>query len=166
MRKQILRTLVFATALAAISNAVAQSPGQVVTEEQRIAEARELMQAGRDQMIEEEMLLTASERESFLPVYQLYRTDVISVRDRYAALVGGFLKAYDAGEIDEAYAKKLLDDWLLYKKDLLQVQQQYVGKFRKVLPQQKVVRFYQLENKIDAEIEVELSRVVPLMEPF
>lgn len=166
MRKQVLRALVFAAAMAAISNAAAQAPVQAVTEEQRIAEARELMQAGRDQMIEEEMLLTASEREGFLLVYPRYRADVISVRDRYAALVGGYLKAYDAGEIDEAYAKNLLDDWLRYKKDLLQVQQQYVSKFRKVLPMQKVVRFYQLENKIDAEIEVELSRVVPLMEPF
>lgn len=166
MRKQVLRALLLATAITAISNAAGQAPGEAVTEEQRIAEARELMQAGRDQMIEEEMLLTASERESFLPVYQRYRADVISVRDRYAALVGGFLRAHDAGEIDEAYAKNLLDDWLRYKKDLLQVQQRYVGKFRKVLPQQKVVRFYQLENKIDAEIEVELSRVVPLMEPF
>lgn len=166
MRKQILRVLLLATAIAAVGNTAAQSPGQVVTEEQRIAEARELMQAGRDQMIEEEMLLTASERERFLPVYQTYRADVIRVRDRYAALVGGYLKAYDAGEIDEAYAKDLLDDWLRYKKDLLQLQQQHVSKFSKVLPMQKVVRFYQLENKIDAEIEVELSRVVPLMEPF
>jgi hypothetical protein len=166
MRKQVLRALLFAVAIAAAGNAAAQSSDQVATEEQDIADARALLQAGRDQMIEEEMLLTASERDNFLPVYQLYRTDVISLRDRYAALVGGYLEAYDAGEIDEAYAKDLLDEWLGYKSDLLQVQQRYVSKFRKVLPMQKVVRFYQLENKIGAEIEVELSRVVPLMESF
>jgi hypothetical protein len=33
-----------------------------------------------------------------------------------------------------------------------------------VLPVRKVVRFYQLENKMDAEIEAELAVFVPLME--
>ena len=60
----------------------------------------------------------------------------------------------------------MLDDWLGYKADLLKVRKQYVRQFRKILPIRKVFRFFQLENKIDAEIDVELARSVPLMEPF
>jgi len=46
----------------------------------------------------------------------------------------------------------------------LKVQKQYLRKFRKVLPALKVVRFYQLENKMDAEIDAELAVFIPLME--
>ena len=47
---------------------------------------------------------------------------------------------------------------------LLKVQQQYVRKFRKILPIRKAARFFQLENKIDAEIDAELAMTVPLIE--
>ena len=58
----------------------------------------------------------------------------------------------------------MLDEWLQYKEDLLKVQKQHVRKFRKVLPVRKVARFYQLENKMDVEIDAELAVFVPLME--
>ena len=48
--------------------------------------------------------------------------------------------------------------------DWLRVQQKFVRKFRKVLPEVKVARFYQLENKMDAEVEAQLAVVVPLVE--
>ena len=86
------------------------------------------------------------------------------VRDRYAAMIGGFLRAYDAGDLNDAYAEELLDEWLQYKEDLLKVQKQHVRKFRKVLPVRKVARFYQLENKMDAEVDVQLALAIPLLE--
>jgi len=127
-------------------------------------EARALMQAGRDEIIELEMGLTKDEAERFWPLYREYRAEVMVVRDRFAVMIGGYLKAYEAGEISDEYAEELLDDWLKYKEDLLKVQKQHVRKFRKVLPTLKVVRFYQLENKMDAEIDAELAVFIPLME--
>jgi hypothetical protein len=37
--------------------------------------------------------------------------------------------------------------------------------FKKSLPALKVARFYQLENKIEAEIDAQLALAVPLIEP-
>jgi hypothetical protein len=39
-----------------------------------------------------------------------------------------------------------------------------VPRFREVLPVLKVARFYQLENKMDAEIDAQLALVIPLVE--
>ena len=39
---------------------------------------------------------------------------------------------------------------------------QYLKRFRKVLPEKKVMRFMQIENKMDAVIEFELAGSIPL----
>jgi hypothetical protein len=164
MNKRIIHALLLTTLAFLAAPASAQSANQDILEDQRVAEARALMQAGRDEIVEFEMGLTEAETERFWPLYKNYRADVMAVRDRYAAMIGGFLKAYEAGEVSDEYAAELLDDWLEYEQDLLKVQKEHVRKFKKVLPVRKVVRFYQLENKMDAEIDAELAVFVPLME--
>ena len=166
MKHRIILTLLLTTIIAVVTAAAAQSSKKNIVEDERVAEARALMQAGRDEIVAEEMELSAAEAERFWPLYRSYRADVMAVQDRYATMIGGYLDAYEAGEISDEYAKRLLEDWLDFRKDLLQVKQQHVRKFRKALPIRKVVRFYQLENKMDAEIDVELARFVPLMEAY
>lgn len=165
MDKRIIQPLLLAALAVVAAPSAAQSTDEDLLRDQRVAEARALMQAGRDEIIEFEMGLTKAEAERFWPVYKTYRAEVMAVNDRYAAMIGNFLKVYEAGDVTDAYAENLLADWLLYKEDVLKVQKQSVKKFRKVLPIRKVVRFYQLENKMDAEIEAELAVFVPLMEP-
>jgi hypothetical protein len=143
---------------------VPQSTAEETAQDRQLSEARALLRAGRDDIIEIEMQLTADEKVRFWPLYQAYVADVDVLRDRYAAMIVGYLKAYDAGEISDDYARELLDDWLDYKKDLLKVRERYLRKFRKVLSSRQVVLFYQLENKMDVEIEAELAAVVPLMD--
>lgn len=62
------------------------------------------------------------------------------------------------------YADGLIKDNFEIKGDLLQIQKKFVRRFRKVLPALKVARFYQLENKMDAEIDAQLALFVPLVE--
>jgi len=164
MNKRIIHALLLTTFAVVAEPSAAQSTDQDILEDKRVAEARALMQAGRDEIIELEMGLTKAEAERFWPLYKSYRADVMVVRDRYAALIGGYLRAYEAGEVSDKYAEEILNDWLTYKEDLLKVQKQHVRKFKKALPPRKVVRFYQLENKMDAEIDAELAVFIPLME--
>jgi hypothetical protein len=42
------------------------------------------------------------------------------------------------------------------------LRQAYLPKFRKVLPEVKVVRYYQIENKIQAALFYELAKNIPL----
>ena len=140
--------------------------GMRVTEDQFVIEARALLQEGRREIIAEELRLDDSEAEAFWSAYEDYHADIMVVRDRYVELIAGYLARYEAGDLDDKYAKELLDDWLKYKGDKLKVQKQHVKKFSKVLSMRKVVRFYQLENKMDAEIDAELAIFIPLMDPF
>jgi hypothetical protein len=42
------------------------------------------------------------------------------------------------------------------------MQKKYVGRFDDVLPPKKLVRYFQIENKMDAIISLGLAAVVPL----
>ena len=59
-------------------------------------------------------------------------------------------------------AKKLLDELMRIEALGLKLRQAYLPKFRSVLPEIKVVRYYQIENKIHAALLYELGAKIPL----
>jgi hypothetical protein len=60
-------------------------------------------------------------------------------------------------------AKNLLDDSLSIDSNHLKLRQSYLAKFRGVLQDTKVARYYQIENKIDAVVVYELAKRIPLV---
>ncbi len=61
-------------------------------------------------------------------------------------------------------AKKLLADSLAVENDRQNLRQSYLPEFEKVLPSKKVMRYYQLENKISAVVNYEAAKEIPLVE--
>ena len=61
-------------------------------------------------------------------------------------------------------AKNLLDDALSIDSDHQKLRQSYLSNTRGVLPDKKVARYYQLESKIDAIMEYEMAKRIPLVE--
>ncbi|MDJ0813716.1 MAG: hypothetical protein QNJ23_08300 [Woeseiaceae bacterium] len=127
-------------------------------------QARNELQAGRDQIIREELRLSAEQQAEFWPIYRAYVARLAPLRDRKAELVGRFIAAYEAGQIDEELAEWLIEENFAIKEAWLGVQREFQGGFRTVLPVQEVARFYQLENKMDAEVDAQLAQAVPLIE--
>ena len=165
MIKQLIRTLLLAVILSTSAATFAQRSEESILEDQLLNNAREILQAGRKEIIADELRLTEAEAEEFWPVYEAYHADLMAVSDEQADTIGRYLKTYRAGGVTDSYAQELLDDGLDVKSDLLKVQKRYLKKFRKALPIRKVVRFYQLESKMDDEIDAQLAIVIPLMDP-
>jgi hypothetical protein len=46
----------------------------------------------------------------------------------------------------------------------LKLRQTYLPKFRNALPEKKVARYYQIENKIQATLNYELAKEIPLVQ--
>lgn len=164
MNHKIIRSLLVTALLAAGSMASGQQADTSILEDQQLADARALLQSGRKEIIADELRLTEEEASAFWPVYEEYHSNVMVVRDRYAATIGHYLKNYRAGEISDGHAEKLIDDELSFKRDLLKVQEKFLNRFKKALPIRKVARFYQLESKMDADIDAQLADFVPLVE--
>jgi len=76
-------------------------------------------------------------------------------------LINDYAAAY--ATMTNATAKKLLDESMTIETLRLKLGKAYLPKFRKVLPQTKVVRYYQIENKVNAVLYYELAARIPLI---
>lgn len=121
----------------------------------------EKMRADKKLIVSENMELTEAEAKAFWPVYEQYQNELFLVRARMAKLITDYADAY--GKMTNATAKKLLDESLTIEALGLKLRQTYVPKFRKVLPETKVVRYYQIENKLYALLLYELAGKIPMI---
>ena len=122
---------------------------------------KEKIQSDKKLFIATNMQLTESEANAFWPVYESYQAEIGELRDREIKLIEKFAASYET--MSDDVAKKLLDDSLSIDSGHQKLRQAYLSKFRGVLSDKKVARYYQLESKIDAVMEYELARRIPLV---
>jgi len=154
------------TFLTLLVGAVALGQGAEPTalDNPELANARAMLQAGREQLIREDLQMTEAESAAFWPVYNKYRDEKRVVQDRHALMVANFVETHRRGGFNEEYADGLIKEHFEIRSAILEVQKRYVASFREVLSAVNVARFYQLENKMDAEIDAQLALVIPLAE--
>ena len=156
-----------ATLLAILVTGFAWTPAAFAQEElkERIAAALGLISDGAREVLEAEMILTDEQAEQFWPLYDEYAAEKRELGERYVRLVGAYLDRYQAGSLTDNDADIILDAFFDIETDTLQLRQKYARKFRRFLPGIKVTRFFQLENKIRAEVDRALALAIPLADP-
>lgn len=120
----------------------------------------EKVRADKKLLIAENMQLTEAEAKAFWPVYDQYQDELFLLRARTVKLIKDFSDAYQ--KMTNETAKKLMDEYMTIETLGPKLRQTYLPKFRKVLPEVKVVRYYQIENKINAALMYELAKNIPL----
>jgi hypothetical protein len=158
-----MRYIVFMVVMLAGSLLTA-SPALGQSDNAQLEAARAELQAGRDQIIKDDLQLSEEEMAAFWPIYEEYLVSLAPIRDRKASLVGQFMAAYRGGEFTDDFAEFLIRENFAIKADWAEVQKAYAERFREVVPVQTVARFLQLENKLDAEVDAQLALIVPLVE--
>jgi len=106
------------------------------------------------------MNLTTDEAAKFWPVYDAYEAKMDRIEDRHVRELKDFAAKYDS--LTEADAAKKLDEVMAIQQARLDVQKDFIPKFRDAIPQVKVTRFFQIDNKIQALIQCDLAQLVPL----
>ena len=122
--------------------------------------AREAIQANKKLVVAANMNLNVNEKEGFWAVYEDYQKDLGEILERTVALIEEFAVNFET--LSEKKATELLNSHLKIEADTVKLKKSYVSKFQKVLPAQKVVRYYQIENKIEAIIDYDLVDKIPL----
>jgi len=122
---------------------------------------REKLRADKKLLVAEGMKLTEAEAKAFWPVYDSYQKELGKLFDRDIKLIQDYAKNYET--MSDEVAKKLLDEYMAIEGEYLKLRQSYLPKFRKVLSEKRVVRYYQIENKVKAVMEYDLARQIPLM---
>ena len=122
---------------------------------------RDKIKADKKLLVAANMELTDAEAKAFWPVYEKYQDELFLLRSRTVKLIKDYTDAYEKMSNDKA--KALLDELMKIDSLGLKLRQAYLPKFRQVLPEVKVVRYYQIENKINAALNYELATNIPLM---
>ncbi|MGD9332511.1 MAG: hypothetical protein PVJ53_14450 [Desulfobacterales bacterium] len=121
---------------------------------------KEKVRADKKLFIAENMQLSEAEGKAFWPVYESFQADMEKIYDRMGKLITNYAKNYQT--MTDATAKQLIDEWLVIQADELNLRKSYLPKFRKVLSEVKVARYYQIENKIDSIGNYAMAAKIPL----
>ena len=122
---------------------------------------RSIIQTQRQAIVTAAMQLTDEESQSFWPLYREYREGMRKVDDRSVRLITGYSENYDS--MSDEFAQAMVKEFMAIRQAELDVTRKYMKRFQKILPAQKVARFFQLENKLDAVIDYELASEIPLV---
>jgi hypothetical protein len=139
--------------------ALAQQPPAKSQKELNLA----AMRADRKALIGENMTLTKEQEEVFWPLFDEYETKMDRIEDRHAKEVRDYVASYRT--LTDSDARKKLDEVMAIREATLEVQKIYVPKFRAVLPDIVVTRFFQIDSKLRALVQCDLAQLVPLAQP-
>lgn len=121
---------------------------------------QEAVQANKKLIVATNMALSEEEKEAFWPIYEDYQTALSSINARTVKLIRDYAKNYD--NLTASKARELLKEWFAVQNEELNLQKDFAKKFENALPPQKVIRYYQVENKLRAIVDYELVDEIPL----
>jgi hypothetical protein len=107
------------------------------------------------------MQLTETEAKAFWPLYDQYQNELFLLRSRTIIMINDYAAAYE--NMDDATAQKLLNEYMELEGLRLKLRQTYIPKFRDILSNIKVLRYIQIENKINAALTYEFAAKIPLI---
>jgi hypothetical protein len=121
----------------------------------------EKIRADKKLLVAQNMQLSEAEAKAFWPVYDEYQDELFLLRARTVNLIKDYSDAYE--NMGNDTAKKLVDELMNIEQLGPKLRLAYLPKFREVLPEVKVARYYQIENKIQAVLMYELAENIPLV---
>ena len=137
-----------------------KSPDEKAQVAEEIRLTREKINNERQALVTRGMDLTPGEMQRFWPLYREYRLAASKVGDRSVTLITTYADNYQ--NLTDTVANKLLSEFVRIEEDRARLKAQYLPKFKKVLPPRKVVRFYQIENKLDTALLADMAEAIPL----
>jgi N12 class adenine-specific DNA methylase len=152
--KRFVAILAFAT-LALTSTSLAQ------TVQDDVELIRSVVQTERKAVVAKNMELSEAESEAFWPVYNEYEQAMRKVNDKRIELIRKLAAEYQT--LTDEQAEALLQESFDFQNERVKVRRNFRKKFGKVLAGKRVARFYQIDSKIDAIIDFDIARTIPLV---
>jgi hypothetical protein len=119
------------------------------------------LKAQKISLVKDGMELTKEEGKKFWPIYNEYQEEVGKLIDLKVKLIKDYAEHYE--KMTDKKAEDLLDEAIDIDEKSAKLQKKYIKKIKKVLPAKKVVRFYQLDNRITMLLQLQTSANIPLI---
>ena len=118
------------------------------------------IQADKRAVVLKAMALDDAQLTAFTPIYDAYQADRKQLMQRGVDLINAYSSNYDSMTDDAA--KGLLKDWFKLQDDEHALIKGTAKRLDKVLPTAKVLRFVQVENKLNALLRLPGIQAIPL----
>jgi len=129
--------------------------------DQEIQMVRSMSEASRVATVATNVALTDAESTAFWPIYREYRNRVENLNDEAISLMQELANNFETLTNDRA--KSITDRWYMIEKQRIELKQKYANKYVKVLGGVKTARVMQIENRLDALVQIGLLKSIPLV---
>jgi hypothetical protein len=118
------------------------------------------IQTDKRTIVLKSLTLDDSQVEAFTPIYDSYQVERKKLFDRAAELLDLYASNYES--MTNEAATKILKEWFSLQDDEVSLTRKYAKQLGKALPPAKVIRFVQIENKLDTLLQQRAVANIPL----
>ena len=120
----------------------------------------DVIQSERKNIVMDALDITAEQTKALSPIYDAYLAELESLDAQLVDLIKRFLSSYKA--LEDPVAQQMTEEMMEIDQAELDIKKYYTRRFGEVLPARKVLRLWQIENKLDTVIDAEIARDIPL----
>src|SRR5262249_48636257 len=124
------------------------------------SELRTLIQSDRKGLVAKGMALDEKDAAKFWPLYEAFQKELAEPRRKRNRAILDFISA--GADLTDANAKRLADQVLDAGEQEARMRKAHFSKLSKALSPSKAARYMQIENKIEAVLDYETARAIPL----
>lgn len=109
------------------------------------------------------MDLQGETKEAFGKLYDQYQRSLMQHRLKELDIIGQYAQNYK--NMNDDNANKLITEWVTAEEAEMVLKKEYVAKFKKILPSADVIRYFQIENRLQLVRELQRANLIPLAQP-
>jgi hypothetical protein len=123
---------------------------------------RQDLRSKKKQTIAANLQLTDADATKFWPVYDQYVAELTKINDEKYAVIKEYADAW--GNMKDDQALSLTNRALAVEERVAQLRIKYFPVFSKVVSGSKVATFFQIERRVQALVDLQLSAQLPLVQ--
>jgi hypothetical protein len=158
-RRSALLTIIYIAAtslwLAGFCSAQVLQP----TRDSYIEVLRADLRADKTAIIAQAMRFSEEDAAVFWPLYKKYELDSSKLEDQRVRVIKEYAEKY--ATLNDADAKAMAETMFDYNARVTKLKKKYFKQFNKVLPPLTVVKFFQLEHRLDLLVDLKLASELP-----
>ncbi len=109
------------------------------------------------------MDLNGETKQNFGNLYDEYQLKLMVHRMNELQLIGNYASNY--ANMTDVNADKLIVSWLTVEDAAMVLKKEYMSKFKKIMPSSDVIRYFQIENRLQLAREMQRANLIPLAIP-
>ena len=113
-------------------------------------------------MIAERMKFTDQEAAGFWPVYRQYEADLAAINDKKVSIMKEYVSRQQS--LTDTQAKQLVEDVFDVDQKTLDLRRKCFAALQKTLPAKTIVRWLQLERRLQLLVDAQLAKDLPGIE--